>query len=59
MAIIVLPCTCSHAFQDERHGKGMRVHNPTVKEGRARCTVCKAEHDVRVGGPADAERKKK
>jgi hypothetical protein len=50
MGIIALRCTCKHAFQDGRYGQGMRVHNPMVKENRARCTVCGAEHDVRDGG---------
>jgi hypothetical protein len=32
-------CDCKHKFQDERYGKGMRVHNVT-SDGGARCTVC-------------------
>lgn len=29
-------------FQDEEHGKGIRVHNPMSKtgQGKVRCTVC-------------------
>jgi hypothetical protein len=34
----IMPCTCSHAYQDSLHGKGKRVHNPN-KNG-FRCTVC-------------------
>lgn len=26
-------------FQDQKYGKGNRVHNPTIKKG-PRCTVC-------------------
>lgn len=35
----VLPCTCSHEFQDATYGKGMRLHNVN-KDGKAFCTVC-------------------
>lgn len=43
MAIIA--CKCQHVFQDERYGKGNRVHNKTLKyKGTSdpgwRCTVC-------------------
>ncbi len=34
----ILPCVCSHEWQDKRYGKGQRAHNP-VKNGY-RCTVC-------------------
>lgn len=37
-------CNCEHKTQDELHGKGNRVHNPTAK-GKLRCTVCKNEKD--------------
>lgn len=34
-------CGCKHEFQDEQHGKGIRVHNIIAKEtNKARCTVC-------------------
>ena len=41
---MVKPCNCSHAFQDAKYGKGMRVH--TVGQGakserkKTTCTVC-------------------
>ena len=35
-----LPCSCKHEFQDKAHGKGVRVHNPTMKAGVYRCAVC-------------------
>lgn len=38
----ILPCSCKHDFQDQRHGQSNRVHNP-CKRGDAtayRCTVC-------------------
>lgn len=43
---IVLDCNCKNEFQDNRYGKGKRVHNycksPSTKENMkgARCTVC-------------------
>ncbi len=41
---MILYCTCSHKFQDERYGHGRRVHNETKPlTGMAkqyRCTVC-------------------
>lgn len=39
--MMIAPCTCTHAYQDELHGAGNRVHNKTAK-GR-RCTVCGKE----------------
>jgi hypothetical protein len=47
----ILRCSgpnCRNAYQDERCGKGMRVHNRTKQnkqtpEQRWRCTVCKDE----------------
>jgi len=35
---MVRNCDCPHAFQDERYGKGRRVHNDFAKG--IRCTVC-------------------
>lgn len=35
----ILQCNCSHEFQDQLYGKGMRVHNVN-KKGKAACTVC-------------------
>lgn len=38
----VLPCTCTHAYQDQRYGAGKRLHNygGTTKTPFWRCTVC-------------------
>ena len=38
----IIKCRCKSEFQDERYGKGKRVHNQTTKNnGRTyRCTVC-------------------
>lgn len=46
---MIKKCTCKHEDQDQMHGKGNRVHNPT-KEDRStpskwRCTVCKNVRD--------------
>lgn len=39
----ILKCDCKHEYQDQKYGKGMRVHN-TKKKGKDgnlnRCTVC-------------------
>jgi hypothetical protein len=37
-------CGCKHEYQDEKYGKGKRVHNKCrPKQGEAwRCTVCGA-----------------
>ena len=40
MTTKIKKCTCNHAYQDERYGKGMRLHNETGKDGEWRCTVC-------------------
>lgn len=40
----VMRCKCEHAYQDKKHGKGMRVHNK--KGGQSNnwvCTVCRDE----------------
>jgi hypothetical protein len=43
----VLGCNCKHEFQDQRYGKGMRLHNQknskTAGVNEWRCTVCKSE----------------
>ena len=37
----VMRCTCQHAFQDERYGINIRVHNAARKPRPGwRCTVC-------------------
>lgn len=38
--MVKLMCSCKHKYQDEKHGKGMRIHNPTKDENVFRCTVC-------------------
>ena len=38
---VIKQCKCQHEFQDQRYGKGNRVHNTCRPEGKARCTVCK------------------
>ena len=43
---MILKCDCYNKYQDELHGKGMRVYNypckskATGKYTAARCTVC-------------------
>jgi len=38
---LIKPCTCVHAYQDEKYGKRNRVHNTTVSTAHDhRCTVC-------------------
>lgn len=39
---------CVSAFQDQRYGAGMRVHNPCNKDGKIgyRCTVCGAGNGI-------------
>lgn len=40
----VIVCVCTHAYQDERYGKGKRLANPlgksSAKGQEYRCTVC-------------------
>lgn len=34
---------CISEFQDKEHGKGMRIHNRRIKDGKPKgwtCTVC-------------------
>lgn len=45
---VVLACGCAHAYQDEKHGAGKRVHNRRMG-GTARCTVCGTERGVPSG----------
>lgn len=39
---MILVCNCKHVFQDKKHGKSRRVHNPCMplKDNNWRCTVC-------------------
>lgn len=36
-----MKCTCVHEYQDEKYGKGNRVHNLAEKKEEWVCTVCK------------------
>lgn len=36
---MILHCTCKHEWQDQRYGRGLRVHNQK-KNLDWRCTVC-------------------
>lgn len=44
----VLRCTCKHEFQDERYGRGKRLHNKLADKATYdwRCTVCANERNV-------------
>ena len=33
-------CSCTSPYQDQRYGKGMRVHTQGVTKKDWRCTVC-------------------
>ncbi len=41
---MILKCTCSHKYQDQKYGPGQRVHNPSKgnndQDVRWTCTVC-------------------
>jgi len=40
---MILSCTCKHEYQDQKYGKGMRVHNMVPDPNGSstwRCTVC-------------------
>jgi len=43
---MIKTCTCEHKYQDEKYGKGNRVHNYSSKlnqgKGGYRCTICKS-----------------
>jgi hypothetical protein len=44
----IKPCTCEHAYQDEKYGKRKRVYNRRIKDGKnvgSRCTVCSKSLD--------------
>jgi hypothetical protein len=44
----LIKCDCVNAYQDERYGQGMRVHNLMKGEPkRGRCTICEKEHTWR------------
>ena len=37
---MIAKCVCNHEYQNQRYGKGNRVHNQTKKATEIRCTVC-------------------
>jgi hypothetical protein len=41
---MILRCDCAHQYQDQKYGKGNRVHNE-MKPGsnKVRCSVCGKE----------------
>ena len=41
MPITIKPCDCKSTYQDQRYGKGNRVHNTGTK--KVTCTVCAKE----------------
>ena len=58
----VLSCNCKSEYQDERHGKGRRVHNKGKREGESayyKCTVCGNKVRVFIGKETQSETKTK
>lgn len=43
MESVIKACTCKSPYQDEKYGKGNRVHNYAFKKKLHRCTVCSKE----------------
>jgi hypothetical protein len=43
---VIKRCTCKNEFQDERYGKGLRVHNVKKEGNKATCTVCRMERGL-------------
>lgn len=46
---MIASCSCSNKFQDNRYGKGLRVHNPCKLTGDIeglRCSVCGKEKPI-------------
>lgn len=37
---MILKCKCKSEYQDQKLGKGNRIHNETKKLNEYRCTVC-------------------
>ena len=45
-------CNCKHEFQDQQHGKGVRVCTPVrsknpLAQQEGRCTVCLRVHAIK------------
>jgi len=62
--MVLAKCKCKHAFQDEKYGLGVRVHNIADKQStsvqkKGRCTVCGEERFVGGNQPVAEESKKK
>jgi len=51
VATKILKCDCVSDYQDEKYGKGNRMHNLT-KDGGTRCSVCGTK---KVGGVAGGD----
>ena len=39
-------CSCEHKYQDEKYGKGMRLHTLSADGRTASCTVCENKKNV-------------
>lgn len=55
---VIKKCTCRHEYQDERYGKGNRVHNMTKDDKNAYCTVCDSKVSTGGGAPVEVKAKK-
>lgn len=51
---MIIKCVCVHEGQDELHGLGNRVANPTTT-GTVRCTVCKQEQRAKAEAKAEVK----
>lgn len=40
----IKPCTCTNEYQDQKHGRGMRVFTADGPKRTGSCTVCGAPH---------------
>lgn len=40
---MIKKCNCKSEYQDEKYGKGNRVHNKMIGDKGYRCTVCGKE----------------
>ena len=54
MTTKIMSCTCTHSFQDKKHGKGRRVFNQMKGDPpRYACTIC----GTQKGAPAETKTK--
>ena len=64
MTTKVIQCKCKNAFQDERYGLRMRIHNMRKLDGsmsaKWRCTVCGDEKSgaIPIGKSAQVSKEK-